>query len=213
MLDTIIVLKWLIDKHTGQKNFLALIETVHPRGSAGYQLIRKAYFAVNEAFHRETRVSGEKAITHMEAVAIILFAYFGIHDPNVIAAALLHDALEDLKGWSRSFITRSFNKIVSDLVWWVSEDKLSKFHGDKNARDHAFHTKLFHAPFLAVCIKIADRLHNLITLWAKPRANQRKKIKETKRTYYNLASKHNIGVKELEDAVCTVEDSWQRKVR
>ena len=213
MLDTIALLKLLVDKHTGQKNFLALIETAHPRGTDGYLLIRKAHFAAHEAFHREERASGEKAITHMEAVAIIVFAYFEVHDPNVIAAALLHDAIEDLKGWSRSFITRSFNKIVSELVWWVSEEKLSKFHGDKRTRDHAFHTKLFHAPFLAVCIKISDRLHNLITLWAKPRTNQRKKIKETRRTYFSLAKKHNIGVKELEDAVHAVEDSWQRKVR
>jgi lysyl-tRNA synthetase class 2 len=131
---------------------------------------------------------------HPEAVAIILLEYLRVRDANVIASAILHDNVEDLPhlGWSNEYIRKEYNQDIAELVWWVTKFDLADFGGNKKERDAMYHVHLRSAPRRAIMIKLADRLHNIMTLWAHDIEKQRRKIQETLHFYLPRAEEHTI---------------------
>ncbi|MEX1158181.1 MAG: bifunctional (p)ppGpp synthetase/guanosine-3',5'-bis(diphosphate) 3'-pyrophosphohydrolase [Thermomicrobiales bacterium] len=174
-------------------------------------LIERAYQYAEDAHLGELRKSGEPYIIHPVRVAMILA---GMQlDPETLAAALLHDVIEDTDV-SKANLEAEFGPRVATLVEGVT--KLSRIHwsGDgDNAEERASRESDRQAEnlrkmFLAmaddvrvVLIKLADRLHNMRTLSAVPPASQQRIARETMDIYAPLANRLGIWQikSELED--------------
>ena len=169
--------------------------------SADKKMIRLALDTAVDAHKDQRRKSGEPYILHPIAVAKIVADDIGLGAPS-IAAALLHDVVEDTKYTIddiESIHGAQIAKIVDGLT------KISSLKKDKNVSLQAenFRKMLLtlNDDARVIIIKIADRLHNMQTMDVMPRHKQIKIASETLYIYAPLA--HRVGMynikTELED--------------
>jgi len=163
-------------------------------------LILKAY-EVGEAAHRgQTRKTGEPYILHPVAVAQILADMRMDHES--IAAAILHDTIEDTPlSWDD--IREGFGAEIADLVEGVTKLDKMKFRTRLQADAESFR-KLMLAmsrDLRVIFIKLADRLHNMRTLGSMSRDSRRRIARETLDIYAPIADRlgMNSMKHELED--------------
>ncbi len=165
-------------------------------------LIERAFRRAYEAHEGQLRKSGEPYITHCVAVAQIL-ADMGL-DATTIAAALLHDTIEDTT-LTREDLEAEFGPKIAELVDGVS--KLKQLADDvkpssRNGHAHSRHDRnmeYLRKMFLAMgadlrvlLIKLADRLHNMRTLQHMPQHKRLRIAKETLEIYAPLANRLGI---------------------
>jgi len=164
----------------------------HPKADAGR--VQRAFRLAEKAHAGQLRKSGEPYIVHPLAVALIV-ADLGLDDMT-IAAALLHDAVEDT-GVGLEEIATDFGQGVADIVDGVT--KLDRLHFDsKEAQQAATMRKMLVAmakDWRVLIIKLADRLHNMRTIAAMPEWKQRRTAQETLDIYAPLA--HRLGIQEI----------------
>jgi GTP pyrophosphokinase len=157
-------------------------------------MITQAYLAAAEAHQGQTRKTGEAYIHHPIAVARIV-ADLGLDDVT-IAAALLHDAVEDT-GMTLVDVEHRFGADVANIVDGVT--KLDRLDFDtKEAQQAATVRKMIVAmakDLRVLIIKLADRLHNMRTIGGMPRWKQERTARETLDIYAPLA--HRLGMQEL----------------
>ena len=157
-------------------------------------LIVRAAETATVAHAGQLRRSGEPYITHPIAVAGIV-ADLGL-DAMTVAAALLHDAVEDT-GVTTEVIDRDFGPAVALIVDGVT--KLDRLQFDsKEAQQAATVRKMLVAmanDWRVLIIKLADRLHNMRTLAVMPEWKQRRSAQETLDIYAPLA--HRLGIQEV----------------
>jgi len=169
--------------------------------SADKKMIRLALDTAVDAHKDQRRKSGEPYILHPIAVAKIVADDIGL-GAHSIAAALLHDVVEDTKyniDDIESIHGLQIAKIVDGLT------KISSLKKDKNVSLQAenFRKMLLtlNDDARVIIIKIADRLHNMQTMEFMPRHKQIKIASETLYIYAPLA--HRVGMynikTELED--------------
>ena len=170
---------------------------------ADMDLIRRAYEFAANVHEGQSRLSGEPYINHPLATASILTDLE--MDAKSIAAALLHDVIEDT-GVHVDELAKVFDKEIAQLVDGVTKLKLADFemrapeleHGKKrhtDTRSAENLRKIFLAmarDFRVMVIKLADRLHNMRTLSALPPERQIKVASETLQIYAPLA--HRLGI-------------------
>ncbi len=164
----------------------------HPRATTS--TISKAYTVAAEAHQGQNRKSGEPYITHPVAVATIV-AELGLDDIT-IAAALLHDAVEDT-GLSLEDVDLEFGQEVAEIVDGVTKLDRIKFD-TKEAQQSATMRKMLVAmakDLRVLIIKLADRLHNMRTIAAMPAWKQERTAQETLDIYAPLA--HRLGMQEV----------------
>ena len=158
------------------------------------ELVRQAGLAAIEAHAGQLRRTGEPYVTHPIAVAEIA-ANLGLDAPT-IAAALLHDAVEDT-GMTGELLEEEFGSQVARVVDGVT--KLERLEFDsKEAQQAATIRKMFIAmaqDWRVLLIKLADRLHNMRTISVMPMARQRAIAQETLDVYAPLA--HRLGVQSV----------------
>jgi len=168
--------------------------------SADLDLLRRAYIFSAREHRDQVRSSGEAYISHPLAVASIV-AELGLDD-TTIAAALLHDAVEDTE-ITLLDVEQSFGPEVATIVDGVT--KLERIQFDsREAQQAATMRKMLVAmakDVRVLIIKLADRLHNMRTLAAMPPANQERTAKETIDIYAPLA--HRLG---MQDTKVQLED-------
>lgn len=203
-------LRELISENRNRDSFFKLIGRHFPKVSVEFLLIERAYDVASIAFSEKYRDSGAKYFEHLLAVAVIVVEYLRVRDANIIAAALLHDIIEDIDGWTQERLAIELNREISQNVWWVTKPDVSEHLGDKEARNRAYHQKLGDATRDSMKIKLADRLHNMITLWSTNEEKQRRKVRETQDFYLSLAEKHTLLIHELEEAIHEVMNSWDK---
>jgi RelA/SpoT family (p)ppGpp synthetase len=158
---------------------------------ADVAIIRRAYEYAQRAHGDQKRKSGEPYIGHPLAVADLL-ADLRL-EPETIAAALLHDVLEDNKSITTSDLERDFGPDVAKLVNGVT--KLSEISWDLEQTEAESLRKMFIAmsqDSRVILIKLADRLHNMRTLDALSRESQLRNARETREIYAPLASRLGI---------------------
>ena len=165
------------------------------------KLIRLAFNTAVDAHKNQRRKSGEPYVFHPIAVAKIVASKIGL-DATCIAAALLHDVIEDT-GYTETRIKEIFGKKISKIV--VGLTKISKLAKEENVSLQAenFRKMLLtlNDDVRVILIKIADRLHNMQTLDSMSNEKQIKISSETLYIYAPIA--HRIGLydvkSELED--------------
>jgi len=152
----------------------------------------KVFFAAldfaEQAHANQLRKSGDPYILHPCSVARILAEEMDIRDPEILAAALLHDTVEDVKDITIEVIGERFGKNVEAIVDGCT--KIAHFLGDKQAFYKIVHRKIFSgaaARLEVMLVKLADRLHNLRTLEAMPRDRRQKVSDETLDIYAPMA--------------------------
>ena len=173
----------------------------------GALLIARAYQDSKDGFRGVKRKRGERYFEHPRAVALILMDILDVREPEEIAAALLHDHVEDLKdsGWTLSRIADRYNERVAQYVGALTMPEGT--FANREERLHAFHEQIFAAPINVIAIKFADRLHNLSTCDAMSREAQRRMIDETRATYLPFAKTHALLYRELLAEIAIREDA------
>ena len=178
------------------EHLLRTVRSHHPRGDL--TIIERAYEVASEKHDGQKRQSGEPYITHPVAVAQIL-AEIGL-GPRAIAAALLHDTVEDT-GYALEELQAEFGDEVALLVDGVT--KLDKVKYGESAQAETVRKMIIamSKDIRVLMIKLADRLHNARTWGFVPAEKAAKKATETLEIYAPLA--HRLGIQtvksELED--------------
>lgn len=191
----------IIKKHTKRKDFFRIVGNYYPPDSDEFKMIERAYNVAKREFRDVYRDSGDRYFEHLRCVALIILAYLHIRNPVVICAALLHDIDEDIDDWDYYRVKAEFGEEVAILVWWLSKPPLKNFGGSKTKRDLRYHENLYLAPRWAIIIKLADRLHNLLTIWETDVEKRKRKILETVNFFPALAVKETVLIYELEEVL------------
>ena len=164
------------------------------------QIIEKAYLFAKEKHEGQYRKSGEAYIYHPMNVALILISVYA--DYETISAGLMHDVLEDCDCTTEE-MNEEFGPIITKLVQGVT--KLSRIHfSTENEYLIDYYKKIIvgmSEDVRVIIIKLADRLHNMRTLWAIPEDRQKVKAHEALEILAPIA--HHLGIhkikSELED--------------
>ncbi|MGB3776033.1 MAG: HD domain-containing protein, partial [Leeuwenhoekiella sp.] len=165
------------------------------------KLIRQAFEIAVDAHKDQRRKSGEAYIFHPLAVARIVASEIGM-DATSIAAALLHDVVEDTP-YTIEDIDEMFGETVARIVEGLTKISNLKKHHNASLQAENFRKMLLtiNDDVRVIIIKIADRLHNMQTMDSMRPDKQIKIASETLYIYAPLA--HRIGLynikSELED--------------
>ncbi len=164
----------------------------HPKDST--ELIERAFAIADGAHAGQRRKSGEPYIRHPVAVATVV-AQQGLDDVT-IAAALLHDAVEDTSVGLED-LEKEFDAELAMIVDGVT--KLDRVrYGSKEEQQAATMRKMIVAiaqDLRVLIIKLSDRLHNLQTIAALPAFKQERSARETLDVYAPLA--HRLGMQDM----------------
>lgn len=175
---------------------MAAVATNHPK--ADINIVLRAYRVAERAHQGQTRKSGDPYITHPVAVATIL-AEIGMM-PVTLAAALLHDTVEDTD-YSLDQCREEFGDEIALMVDGVT--KLDKIAYGAAAQSETVRKMIvaMSRDIRVLVIKLADRLHNARTWKYVPAASSERKARETLDIFAPLA--HRLGMNtikwELED--------------
>ncbi len=182
----------------GLTPFLASLGRYLPPNQVDF--FEKAYLFSEEAHAGQKRLSGEAYINHPLQVALILAE---LHvDAKTLAAAVLHDVIEDTPV-TRAELEVRFGSDVAHLVDGVSKLTQISFPTHAEAQAENFRKMLLAMvdDIRVILIKLADRLHNMRTLGSMPDAKRRLIAAETLEIYAPIA--HRLGMNawrlELED--------------
>jgi GTP pyrophosphokinase len=170
---------------------LAAYQQAAPSGRDNAALIRNAYAVAREAHEGQKRNSGEPYIEHPVAVAQILLELR--LDAASIAAALLHDVVEDTSVTNEQ-VEQLFGREIAHLVDGVT--KLTALEEQtKEEAQAGTYRKMFIAMAddpRVVLVKLTDRLHNMRTIGSLSAERQRRIARETLEIYAPLA--HRLGI-------------------
>ena len=181
-----------------ENNLLSKIKTIYSKED--YVMLEKAYYFAEEAHTNQKRASGEDYFTHPLAVAEILI---GLNmDASTIAAAFLHDVLEDTPVSSND-IEDLFGSEVLALVEGVTKlDKIEfKSHEEEQAENFKKIFVSMAKDIRVIIIKLADRLHNMRSLNFLSKERQLRMANETLEIFAPLAGR--LGISNIK---CELED-------
>lgn len=188
-------------QHLYPNELLDNLREIHPQ--LDFIVIEHALELATKAHSQQKRASGEDYINHPVNVAFIL-AKLRV-DTETIAAALLHDVIEDTET-SYENIQEKFGTTIANLVQGVT--KIKRYHYNKSKTRQELQAENYRKllisitqDFRVILIKLADRLHNMRTLNFKKPEDTRRIAQETLDIYIPLANRFGIArIKwELED--------------
>ena len=182
--------------------------------------VEKAYLMAREAHKNQRRIGGEPYIVHPLEVALILEDLN--FDADVLAAALLHDVVEDC-GITIEKLAEEFGSNVAEIVNTVSAIEKETFEKNDESLyvDQAFEKQALEEQTFKKLIKLgkknpagfyvkfADRIHNLRTIGVMPYYKQLEKVRETERWILPIAEilKSNYFYREIKNECFKIEHS------
>ena len=173
--------------------------------AADLALLERAYRFSEQSHQGQQRASGEPYLSHPLEVAGLLVNFK--MDVTTVTAGLLHDVLEDTKA-TKGDLQREFGAEIADLVDGVTKIGKLAFSSREERQAENFRKMLvaMARDLRVLMIKLADRLHNMLTLQYLPADKARKIAQETLDIYAPLA--HRLGMAkvkaELEDLALRV---------
>ncbi len=180
--------------------YRVFLDSLDYLASDDVERIKAAYAFSARAHASQKRMSGEAYITHPLAVAGAVVEWR--MDADAIAAALLHDVLEDT-GTTKRELAEKFGREVAELVDGLSKLDKMEFSSYQDAQAENFRKMLMAMArdLRVVLIKLADRQHNLQTM-AAMRPDKRRRIAiETLEIYAPIALRLGLNklYRELQD--------------
>ena len=174
------------------EQLVASLHTRHPE--ADEEPIRRAYAVAKQAHAGQFRQTGDPYISHPIAVAQIL-ADYGL-DPPTIAAALMHDVVEDTSV-TLDDLDADFGSEIAMLIDGVTKlDRIKTSTWEERQAGTIRKMAVAMAKDIRVLlIKLADRTHNMRTVAPLPEEKRRRVAAETLDVYAPLA--HRLGVQEI----------------
>ena len=167
------------------------------------KVIEKAYQFAKSKHKGQYRKSGEDYIYHPMNVALILTTIYA--DYETISAGLMHDVLEDCDCTPEE-MEEEFGSVITKLVKGVT--KLSKIHfSTENEYLIDYYKKIIvgmSEDVRVIIIKLADRLHNMRTLWAIPEDRQKVKAKEALEILAPIA--HHLGIHKIKSELESIDN-------
>ena len=159
--------------------------------------VMHAYEFAAKAHEGQQRHSGEPYISHPVAVATLL-AELKL-DAQTLMAALLHDVIEDT-GVPKEHIAALFGEEVAELVDGVSKLDKIEFRSRAEAQAESFRKMLLAmvGDMRVILVKLADRTHNMRTLWIMPPEKRRRIARETLEIYAPIANRLGMNAIRLE---------------
>ena len=157
-----------------------------------FALIEKAYSFSKKKHAKQKRVSGEPYFNHLIETALILSDYDV--DAKTIAAALLHDVLEDTDV-KKEELEQEFGSEVAELVYALTK-------AESKGKRNAYLKKLLtyaSKDQRVLLIKLADKLHNLRTIEYLPAKRRKEICKEALAFYAPLAEQ--FGLKKIQEEI------------
>lgn len=172
------------------EDLIRKIRTYNP--AADTEFLRRAYWFSSEAHGIQTRKEGTPYIAHPLAVASILADMR--MDTTTIAAAILHDTIEDTVT-NVEDLTKRFGYELAFLVESLTKLSRIEFKSKKEAQAENFRKMLLSMSedIRVIMIKFADRLHNIRTLQYLPEAKRHRIATETLEIYAPIANRLGIG--------------------
>ena len=194
-------------------SFAALVAKLEYLGTDGIELVRRAYRYADQAHLGQKRNSGEPYITHPIAVAAQCAEWR--LDAQALAAALLHDAMEDC-GITKHDLVDNFGPAVAELVDGLTKlDKL-QFTTREEGQAESFRKMLLAMArdVRVILIKLADRSHNMRTMGDMPRSKWGRISRETLEIYAPIANRLGLNqcYRELQDLAFRYLMPWRHKV-
>ena len=194
-------------------SFAALVAKLDYQGAEGIDLVRRAYRFADQAHLGQKRNSGEPYITHPIAVAAQCAEWR--LDAQALAAALLHDAMEDC-GITKLDLVEGFGPQVADLVDGLTKlDKL-QFTTREEGQAESFRKMLLAMArdVRVILIKLADRSHNMRTMGDMPRSKWDRISRETLEIYAPIANRLGLNqcYRELQDLSFRYLMPWRHSV-
>ena len=183
----------------------SLLDALPNLSPVDYEIIDRAYHKAQKEHEGQFRKSGEPYFTHCEAVALIL-ADMHMMDAETIAAALMHDIIEDTPVTYEE-VEAQFNATIANLVDGVTKldalpIRVEKHEINRHNKDEVkrqLELEYFRRMLMTVgddvrvvLIKLADRLHNMRTLGHMPPHKQIQKARETMEIFAPLANRLGI---------------------
>lgn len=173
---------------------------VYIKSNEDIELIKKAYLFASKAHAGQLRLTGDDYMLHPLNVALILTEIYA--DAQTLSAALLHDVI-NFANVTIEEIEKEFGPEMKALVDGISRINKLSLSADNEALV-SYHKKILvglSGDVRIIILKIADRLHNMRTLWAIPENKRKEKAKETLEILVPIA--HRLGINhiksELED--------------
>ena len=173
---------------------------VYIKSDEDIELIKKAYLFASKAHAGQLRLTGDDYMLHPLNVALILTEIYA--DAQTLSAALLHDVI-NFANVTIEEIEKEFGPEMKALVDGISRINKLSLSADNEALV-SYHKKILvglSGDVRIIILKIADRLNNMITLWAIPENKRKEKAKETLEILVPIA--HRLGINhiksELED--------------
>lgn len=163
-------------------------------------IIKKAYSFAYEAHFGDKRLTGDDFILHPLNVALILTEIYA--DYETLATALLHDVI-NFSSSTLDDVEKEFGPEIRNLVDGISKINKLSLSAESNATATYYKKILIglSKDVRIIILKIADRLHNMRTLWAIPENKRKEKAIETLEILVPIA--HGLGINhiksELED--------------
>jgi GTP diphosphokinase / guanosine-3',5'-bis(diphosphate) 3'-diphosphatase len=157
-------------------------------------VIEDAFSLASKLHFGEKRLNNEEYITHPLGVAYILVSIRA--DYETITAALLHDVIE-ANLMDKKTLTEQFGQSITSLIEGVTTINRLNFSGDNEATI-ANHRKILvglSEDVRVIIIKLADRLHNMRSLWVHDEKKQKEKAKETLDILVPIA--HRLGMNQM----------------
>ncbi|HXF37553.1 MAG TPA: bifunctional (p)ppGpp synthetase/guanosine-3',5'-bis(diphosphate) 3'-pyrophosphohydrolase [Actinomycetota bacterium] len=176
----------------GIEGLLRKVKSYHSK--ADLRLLQRAYEVADEAHRGQKRLSGEDYVHHPLAVAHVLA---DLHlDTVTIAAALLHDVVEDTPV-TLERLREEFGEEIAALVDGVTKLERIRFRSREQQQAENVRKMIvaMARDVRVLLIKLADRLHNMRTLAPLPAPKRRENATETLEIYAPLA--HRLGVQQL----------------
>ncbi len=177
-----------------EKNFEELLEKIKSYTKPNdLDLVKKAFNFAQKVHEGQKRLSGEDFIEHPLSVALILADWR--LDTGSIVAGLLHDTVED-GGIKIENLVKEFGKEIADLVSGVtkiSEIKLRGTSQDVFVENIRRMIVVMAHDLRVVLVKLADRYHNLQSLFVLPKEKQKRIAQETLEIYAPLSERLGMG--------------------
>lgn len=172
---------FITEQYTGRKSSRVL-HLENQLAQLNYAKSLKAFDTVLNVMNKENgfaRHDGAHYYYHLVDVAQILLN-FGIRDDEIIAAALLHDFIEDVEWATYEYVKEVYGKRVADIVELVTKKPGIDYKIEENMDEYL---RNIESRYESSLIKAADRMHNFGTMLNSSDEHRRKQVKETKKKY------------------------------